>query len=1253
MLSFGFYNSKGGDRKYDAEQFGAMFNGIITDGVFAHYKNALKVTAGDGNRELVVSSGRAWFNGTWTEVDDNGHSIYLMGSAVETTYFVYLAVNKNSRKNSVAWYSNIVGNSPDKGLYFYLLAQVTVPGGVNKITDAMITDTRGSDLCPYVTGIMETVSFEEIVKRVCGDNWQDWLGVYEAGITTGVQNAVRASSEALSEVKSLKAYSVESEAVSYTWAKFEAIATGGGGFEWATDSVHTELADPPMPVCLFRDLSYADLGAGFKPSIYLGSPYRPDGETTTKPVPASTQAKVWKEYPYFWEGGGAYGTEVLRYDDLQRVIVTSAGVAAEKYRYRISRLVYLPVTYEPGAYIGTVTADNATAYPRGGYKDGYWYMRFASKAEDVSFYYPGLSAKNVRDAIIEVVKTGGTGGSAAMSIIEVEELPATGVSGVMYVVKKSGDSDAVEYLWLDRWEKIGGTGSGQNVAQVEPVAGDKPRVYVIGEAFSDMNATKNEVILKAVYVSQTRRFTFWIKIKWQGASSVKYPKHNFTVKCYEDEACTKKLKLDFMGWGKQNKFVWKANYIDHSHARNIINARLWAQIVKSRSNYDTLPEEYKNSPNMGAVDGFPFKLYVNGSYYGIYTWNIPKDAWMTNMDEDNPKHILFCCSDNDNGRVGDYAFNFRALWGGISEKGGWDIEVGTQGAATTATLNNLISCVKDTDDATFLATIGTYLDIPSAIDYLLFIWAMQGVDSAENNMLLLTYDGVKLYCGGYDMDATWGISGAGAMLNSYTYDFPADYMGDRSLLWERMLKLYIPEIKSRWAELRADILSPQNIDTMFEEFWYLIGTELLDEDVSIWANVPSKGTNNITQIRNFVRDRLNYVDGKIDALAVAVPCTGITLDQTTISIDGVGTQTITATVTPEDTTEIVHWTTSDESVAVVAGGVVTAVSNGNAVITATCGNHSASCTVTVTGIAQIIPCTGITLDREELSFTEEAVQTITATVTPADCTQPVIWASSDSTIASVVNGVVTPVANGSTTITATCGDYSATCAVTVRAFESLYPFEVVTVHTYSKRDNATGEIIEDTSGWYATTDPITLPVGCYRFAGRSYNAVYVWDEQGNYCGRFATGNYNHTFWVTDSMSGYKFAILGAGNGMAGNYEAYLIKLFSKVDNSTTAAEGQTVSLKDLAWTEGGANAVYAKVADSISNCSDPASNIQSLNVFATTLNSMVPGLPHYLTFTSYDGEKLMYYYGLGNAPATAVEYFTENDTKLIVNGGAQ
>lgn len=408
MLTFGFYNSKGGDRKYDAEQIGAMFNGLITDGVFAHYKNALKVVPGDGNRELVISSGRAWFNGTWTEVDDKAHSIYLMGSAVETTYFVYLAVDKRDRRNSIAWYSNIANNDPEKGLYFYLLAQVTVPGGATKITDSMITDTRGSDMCPYVTGVLETVSFEDLVKQVCGDNWKDWLGVYESSITTGVQNAVAVSNRALAEVESLKSYNIETEDTSYIWAKYEAIRTGGGGFVWATDAVHTELTDPPMPMYLYRDLSFSDLGDGSLPYINLSRPYVETAGAKPKAIPASTQANVWMEYPYFWEGGNAVGKEVLRYDSLRRVIVNSGGNSVEKYTYRVSRLIHNPNVYKPGEYVGTVTADNATAYPRDGYKDGYWYKRFASKADDVHFDSPEFSSKNVRDALNELMQKGGS-----------------------------------------------------------------------------------------------------------------------------------------------------------------------------------------------------------------------------------------------------------------------------------------------------------------------------------------------------------------------------------------------------------------------------------------------------------------------------------------------------------------------------------------------------------------------------------------------------------------------------------------------------------------------------------------------------------------------------------------------------------------------------------------------------------------------------------------------------------------------------
>lgn len=76
-------------------------------------------------------------------------------------------------------------------------------------------------------------------------------------------------------------------------------------------------------------------------------------------------------------------------------------------------------------------------------------------------------------------------------------------------------------------------------------------------------------------------------------------------------------------------------------------------------------------------------------------------------------------------------------------------------------------------------------------------------------------------------------------------------------------------------------------------------------------------------------------------------------------------------------------------------------------------------------------CTGIVLNKDTLSFTTNATQTLVATVTPTNCTDTVTWSVSPTGIATVNNGVVTPVANGSCTITATCGSYSDTCNVTV------------------------------------------------------------------------------------------------------------------------------------------------------------------------------------------------------------------------------
>lgn len=78
-----------------------------------------------------------------------------------------------------------------------------------------------------------------------------------------------------------------------------------------------------------------------------------------------------------------------------------------------------------------------------------------------------------------------------------------------------------------------------------------------------------------------------------------------------------------------------------------------------------------------------------------------------------------------------------------------------------------------------------------------------------------------------------------------------------------------------------------------------------------------------------------------------VPCTGISFDSDTVTITGYDPVTVGYTLTPADTTDSVIWESSDESVVTVSGGVLTVVGIGTCTITATCGEFSASATITV------------------------------------------------------------------------------------------------------------------------------------------------------------------------------------------------------------------------------------------------------------------------------------------------------------------
>jgi uncharacterized protein YjdB len=519
----------------------------------------------------------------------------------------------------------------------------------------------------------------------------------------------------------------------------------------------------------------------------------------------------------------------------------------------------------------------------------------------------------------------------------------------MSIVKRFASEDYVKNEIQTELEKI-------DFSFIEPKEDDIPKVFFDGA----MPTTKDNVLAEMTYISKTLQFHSYITIKCQGTSSMKYPKKNFTIALYEDEERSIKKKVPFKNWGAQNKFCLKANWIDISHSRNIVSARLWGDVVKTRSNYNELPELLKTSPNNGAIDGFFIKVYYNGIYQGRYTWNIPKDKWMFNMDDELDTHCVLCGENYDSGC-------FRAL--AKIDESDWSDEIhDTCPESIKTRWNEVISFIMNSTDEEFKTNITNYFDFPSLIDYHLFGLAICGSDSYGKNQIYMTYDGNKWIASMYDLDTTWGMywNGETLVAADYARNKFEDYVNGRlgNLLYARIEQNFHEELQARWEELKRGPLSLINIINKFENFLEAMPPELIKEDYAsttaggAYTGIPSVLKNNLQQIRNFAAERQSWTNTYVSSLTpiIPVPCTSITLSASALVFTESGTQTLVATVEPADTTDQIVWSSSDSTIAIVDNGVVTALQNGDVTITATCGNFSATCSVSITGIEEpVVP----------------------------------------------------------------------------------------------------------------------------------------------------------------------------------------------------------------------------------------------------------------------------------------------------------
>lgn len=178
-VTYGFYNSLNGDRKYNAEQVSSLFDGLIIDGVFASVGTAFAVKATTGIT-VNVGIGKAWFNHTWTL---NDSILPLEAPEAEVLLdridAVVLEVDatESVRANSIKFVKGTPSSAPSNPtltnegtVHQYPLCYIYRKFGSSAITQADITNMVGTESTPFVTAMLQTISLDELLGQ-----WQSEL----------------------------------------------------------------------------------------------------------------------------------------------------------------------------------------------------------------------------------------------------------------------------------------------------------------------------------------------------------------------------------------------------------------------------------------------------------------------------------------------------------------------------------------------------------------------------------------------------------------------------------------------------------------------------------------------------------------------------------------------------------------------------------------------------------------------------------------------------------------------------------------------------------------------------------------------------------------------------------------------------------------------------------------------------------------------------------------------------------------------
>ena len=450
----------------------------------------------------------------------------------------------------------------------------------------------------------------------------------------------------------------------------------------------------------------------------------------------------------------------------------------------------------------------------------------------------------------------------------------------------------------------------------------KPRfamVNITGVSMMPINKTQNLHSYIEFWDMQGNYFKKRAILNAQGNSSMIFVKKNAAIDICDDEwVGDKTAKIRFGDWVPQDSFHLKAYYTDFFRGVGVVSYELYEQIVKTRGNMCDKPWK-KALVNMSSIgvttnslgnylvgqidlqtdtgalchpDGFPVALYLNGEFYGIFSWQLKKHRDNYHMNKSTAEHIHL------DGTLGPETFfggknkinwsefeirNPKGLYAiggnkydadirqeeiaGSSEINSWivngklpdktpitpKIKKALQMTANVKTyLQNfaevipLLNKARDTYEAsekseqdlkTLKDLFETYFDVENLVDYQIISDIIYNVDGFKKNWQWTSYDGKKWWVNLYDTDQSFGAYFQG----DRTVEPPTEHMEGNSFNIPSgyICNYYTSELNKRYKELaNMGIISANYIFKILRDWTMCIGTDFYKKEYSKWADSP-------------------------------------------------------------------------------------------------------------------------------------------------------------------------------------------------------------------------------------------------------------------------------------------------------------------------------------------------------------------------------------------------------------------------------